>query len=221
MKKTLTICLLIGVFASACTIDPYTRQEKVSNAGAGAGIGAGVGAATGAAIGAIAGGGEGAWIGAAAGTAVGAGVGGGIGYYMDQQEAKLRQQLEGTGVSVQRQGEQIKLVMPGNITFATNSSQISPSFYPVLESVAQVFSEFDQSNVDVTGFTDSTGGFEHNQLLSEQRANNVAAYLINQGTSQSRIAARGMGERYPVAPNDTETGKAQNRRVEISIRPNA
>ena len=221
MNRIITICMFSMLFASGCTIDPYTREEKVSHAGAGAGIGAGVGAATGAAIGAIAGGGEGALIGAAAGTAVGAGVGGGIGYYMDQQEAKLRQQLEGTGVSVQRQGENIKLIMPGNITFATNSSEISSSFYPVLNSVAQILSQFDKSNVDVTGFTDSIGNFEPNQILSEQRANSVAAYLINQGLNQSRVAARGMGERYPIAPNDTEQGRAQNRRVEISIRPNS
>jgi len=213
MKKTITICLFSLLIFTGCAIDPYTGEERVSRTGAGAGIGA----VTGAAIGAIAGGGEGALIGAAAGTAVGAG----IGYYMDRQEAKLRQQLEGTGVRVQREGNKIRLIMPGNITFATNSSEINSPFYPILNSVALVLKEFDNSNLDITGFTDSTGSFELNQRLSENRANSVATYLINQGINQARIAARGMGERYPIASNDTEGGRTQNRRVEISIRPNS
>ncbi len=213
MKKTLTICLFSLLLFAGCAIDPYTGEERISRTGAGAGIGA----VTGAAIGALADGGKGALIGAAAGTAVG----GGIGYYMDRQEAKLRKQLEGTGVRVRREGDNIRLIMPGNITFATNSSDINSSFYPVLDSVALVLKEFDDSNLDITGFTDSTGGFELNQRLSENRANSVAVHLINQDTNQSRVAARGMGERYPVASNDTEAGRTQNRRVEISIRPNS
>lgn len=200
------------LFVIGCAIDPYTGEEKVSNTAAGAGLGA----AGGAIIGAIAGGGKGAAIGAAAGSVLGAGGG----YYMDRQEAKLRARLEGTGVRVQRQGNNLVLIMPGNITFATNSADINAGFYPVLDSVALVLNEFDNTSINVSGFTDSTGSFEYNQLLSERRANSTASYLVQRGVKPGRIQARGFGERYPIASNDTEAGRAQNRRVEITIRPN-
>ncbi len=210
MKKTLVLCLAI-LFASGCSIDPYTGEEKVSNTGKGAGIGA----ASGAVIGALAGGGKGAAIGAAAGATLG----GGIGYYMDRQEAKIRAQLEGTGVRVVREGDNIRLIMPGNITFATDSSNLSPSFFPVLDSIALVLKEFDKTSIDVAGYTDSTGSFEYNQKLSENRANSVTSYLISAGVSAGRIQTRGFGERYPIASNDSAMGRSQNRRVEIRIRP--
>lgn len=211
MNKVLGIFLAVALFGG-CAIDPYTGQEGVSNTGKGAIIGA----ASGAAIGAIAGKGKGALIGAAAGAAAGSG----IGYYMDVQEAKLRQRLEGTGVRVQRVGDNLKLIMPGNITFPTDSSNIRDDFYPVLDSVYLVLNEFRKTNLDVTGFTDSTGSFEYNQTLSERRANSVASYLIGQGVNSSRISARGLGERNAVASNSDSAGRAQNRRVELNIRPN-
>ncbi len=210
MKKIIGI-VLGAAFLSACAIDPYTGEEKVSNTGWGTGIGA----AAGAGIGALAGGGKGALIGAGAGAAVGAGVG----YYMDTQEAKIRARLEGTGVRVQRNGNDLKLIMPGNVTFATNASDITPNFYPVLDSVGIVLAEFDDTSIDVSGFTDSDGSDMYNQQLSERRANSVASYLVRTGVAATRIQARGLGERYSIAPNDSEIGRSQNRRVEINIRP--
>ncbi len=210
MKRILILSFAV-IFFAGCAIDPYTGEEKVSNTAKGAGIGA----AGGAIIGAIAGGGKGAAIGAAAGSVLGAGGG----YYMDRQEAKLRARLEGTGVRVQRQGDNLILIMPGNITFATDSSDINASFYPILDSVAIVLNEFDKTAINVSGYTDSTGGFEHNQLLSERRANSTASYLVQRGVNPNRIQARGFGERYPIASNDSAMGRAQNRRVEITIRP--
>ncbi|MGR9116889.1 MAG: YMGG-like glycine zipper-containing protein, partial [Gammaproteobacteria bacterium] len=161
MKKITGICLTAALL-SGCAIDPYTGEQKVSNTT----WGAGVGAASGAAIGALAGGGKGALIGAAAGTAVGAGTG----YYFDRQEAQLRARLEGTGVRIQRQGDNLNLIMPGNITFMTNSAEINSDFYPVLDSVGIVLKEFSDTSIDISGYTDSTGSFEHNQRLSEARA---------------------------------------------------
>ena len=210
MKK-ITIVILAAALSAGCAIDPYTGEEKVAKSGWGAGIGA----ASGAAIGALAGGGKGALIGAGAGAAVGAGVG----YYMDRQEAQLRQRLEGTGVRVQREGDNLNLIMPGNITFATDSAGINSSFYPVLDSVGIVLAEFKDTSIDISGYTDSTGADMYNQELSERRANSVASYIVRTGVEHGRIQSRGFGKRYPVAPNDTAMGRAQNRRVEISIRP--
>lgn len=212
MKKVSQVFAVTTVFLSACATDPYTGQEKVSNSGIGAGAGAAIGAASGALIG---GDGTGALIGAAAGAALG----GGIGLYMDRQEDQLRNRLQGTGVQVQRQGDNLKLIMPGNITFATDSADISANFFPVLDSVATVLAEFDDTSINISGYTDSTGSDMHNQILSESRANSVASYLVRSHVHHGRIQARGFGERYPIASNDTAVGRAQNRRVEISIRP--
>lgn len=211
--KTLPIISLSFALSltTGCAIDPYTGEEKVANTGWGTAIGA----AGGAAIGAAAGGGKGALIGAGAGAAVGAGVG----YYMDRQEAQLRARLEGTGVRVQRQGQDLKLIMPGNITFDIDSSSIQNHFQPVLDSVAITLNEFSDTSIDVAGFTDSTGSDQYNQELSERRANSVANYLANARVNHGRIQSRGFGERYPIATNETEMGRSQNRRVEISIRP--
>ena len=152
------------------------------------------------------------------GAVVGGATGGGIGYYMDQQEALLRQELEGTGVAVERVGDDIRLIMPGHITFQTNSYQIANNFYPVLGSVAKVLTKFDKTALSVDGFTDSTGSFEYNQTLSEKRAASVANTLTANGIAALRISTQGYGERYPVADNGTAAGRALNRRVEINIR---
>ena len=138
---------------------------------------------------------------------------------MDREDAKLRAQLQGTGVSVTRVGDQIILNMPGNVTFATNSHNISADFFDVLNSVALVLNEFDQTYVDVIGHTDSTGSLEHNQRLSERRADSVARYLKSQQVLPERILTRGMGPNSPVASNDTPEGRSLNRRVEIILTP--
>jgi len=138
---------------------------------------------------------------------------------MDREEAKLRAQLEGTGVSVTRNGDQIILNMPGNITFATDSADVSANFYPVLDSVVLVLQEFDQTYVDVLGHTDSTGSAAYNQTLSERRASSVAQYLISRQVLADRIITRGMGLNAPIADNSTPGGSALNRRVEIILTP--
>ncbi len=142
-----------------------------------------------------------------------------IGDYMDQQEAKLRRQLAGTDVTVTRIGETIILSMPGSATFASGSSSVDSEFFPVLESVAVVLDEFDQTYVDVIGHTDSKGSREYNQRLSEKRAQSVASYFESREVISERVMADGMGEANPIAPNDTRAGRAQNRRVEIKLKP--
>lgn len=199
------------VLAAGCTINPYTGEKEASNTAKGAGMGALAGAALGAAVGEE----EAVMTGAAAGAAIG----GGIGYYQDRQESKLRQQLQATGVRVKRVGNTIRLIMPGNVTFETDSSQLQPSFRPVLDSVVEVVTEFDQTLLEIKGYTDSTGSFAHNQKLSEDRAHSVADYFTNAGVARSRIRTTGYGERNPIASNDTAVGRAKNRRVEIDLQP--
>ena len=173
MKKLVTVAVL-AVLATGCqTLDPYTGEQKVGNTTKGAGIGAVAGAVLGAAVSSKGDRKKGLLTGAL----VGGAVGGGIGYYMDQQEALLRQELRGTGVSVERIGDTIRLVMPGNITFALDSDRIDRGFYPVLNSVAKVLVKFEKTEITVDGFTDSSGSFEYNQQLSERRAAQVGEYL--------------------------------------------
>ena len=154
---------------------------------------------------------------------VGAGVGGlagaGVGAYQDRQEAALRRELAGSGVDVVRNGDNITLNMPGNITFAFDSSNLQPQFYPVLDNVASTLNEYNQTVIEVAGHTDSVGSDSYNQQLSVQRANSVAAYLSSKGIMQQRMITVGAGETRPIASNDTEAGRAQNRRVEITIVP--
>jgi outer membrane protein OmpA-like peptidoglycan-associated protein len=180
--------------------------------------GAGYGAAAGAVIGLLTGGND-KFQAAMIGAAVGALAGGSVGYYMDKQEAKLRQQMAGTGVDVVRNGDNITLDMPGGVTFAFNSADLNAQFYPVLDKVAATLTEFDKSVIEVAGHTDSVGSAAYNQQLSERRANSVAAYLASRGVSQSRVVTIGAGKDHPIASNDTEEGRAQNRRVEITIVP--
>ncbi|ORE97191.1 OmpA family protein [Aurantimonas sp. 22II-16-19i] len=217
MMKKLALALALTAAFAGCTTDPYTGEQKISNTLGGAGIGAGVGALGGYVIGRATGtdAGRAALIGAGVGTLTG----GGIGLYMDNQEAKLRQQLRGTGVSVTRVGDRIILNMPSNITFPTDQASILPGFYQTLNSVALVLEEFDRSIVDVYGHTDSQGSDSYNLQLSQQRASSVSQYLASQGVNPRRLNTQGFGESRPVASNATEAGRAQNRRVEISISP--
>jgi len=217
LVKRILVVTVAAVTVSACeTIDPYTRETKTSSATKGALIGA----AAGAVVGLVSGDDsverrQRALIGAG----VGALAGGSIGYYMDRQEAKLRAELEGTGVSVARIGDNITLNMPGNVTFATDSSDLSPAFFDVLNSVATVLEEFDQTVIEVAGHTDSTGTDAYNQALSERRAGSVAQYLQSQDIMQQRMIVVGMGETRPVADNSTADGRQLNRRVEITMVP--
>jgi outer membrane protein OmpA-like peptidoglycan-associated protein len=201
----------------ACTtLDPYTREEKTASATKGAAIGA----AAGAVIGLISGDDaverrQRALIGAG----IGALAGGSVGYYMDRQEAELRAELEGTGVSVTRIGENITLNMPGNVTFALDSADLNPAFFDVLNSVAKVLDKYEKTVIEVAGHTDSTGSEEYNQRLSERRAASVARFLESQGVMSQRIITVGMGESRPIADNSTADGRAANRRVELTLVP--
>ncbi|MEM1090534.1 MAG: OmpA family protein [Pseudomonadota bacterium] len=202
--------------AACTTVNPYTREEQTAKATSGAAIGA----AAGAVVGLLSGDNsrerrKRALIGAG----VGALAGGSIGYYMDVQEAKLRQQLDGTGVSVTRNGNEILLNMPSNITFDVDRSDLRPDFAQVLNSVALVLDEYDQTLVEVTGHTDSTGTDSYNQLLSERRADAVGTYLMREGVMPRRVATAGYGEAYPIASNSTDRGRAANRRVELTLVP--
>jgi len=215
--RAFSLAVGFTVLVTGCqTLDPYTREEETSNATKGALIGAAAGAVVGLVSGddaverrqhalILAG--------------VGALAGGSIGYYMDRQEAQLRAELEGTGVSVTRIGDNITLNMPGNVTFATDSSDLSPAFFDVLASVGKVLGEYDQTVVEVAGHTDSTGSESHNQSLSERRATSVASYLQTQGVSNQRVMTVGMGELRPVADNTSSSGRQANRRVEITMVP--
>lgn len=216
MKKAILALAVTTMGLAGCmTYDPYTGEEKTSSATKGSIIGAIGGAAVGAATSSRSDRGKGALIGAAGGAAVG----GGIGYYMDRQEAQLRHRLEGTGVRVIRNGDQIELVMPGNITFDLNQTSIRSGFTSTLESVSLVLKEFDETIVQVEGHTDSSGADSYNQLLSERRAGSVRDFLLNQGIEPKRTRAVGYGERYPIASNDSASGREQNRRVELTLIP--
>lgn len=210
---TLALAATVSLALAGCqTTNPYTGEQEVNKTSKGAGIGAVGGAIAGAIFG-------GSRKSVLIGAGVGALAGAAVGNYMDREEAKLRAQLQNTGVSVTRVGDSIVLNMPGNVTFATNSSNISADFYPVLDSVALVINEFKQTYVDVIGHTDSTGAADYNQRLSEMRANSVAGYLRSQKVLPERILVQGMGENAPIASNDTPEGRALNRRVEIRLTP--
>jgi len=217
--RLITLSLASLITLSACsTYDPYTGEKKATNASKGAGIGAGSALVLSylanrkksskernkrmlrdAGIGAIA--------------------GGGVGYYMDTQEAKLRKQLRGTGVSVKRDGENINLIMPGNVTFKTNGQDLNQTFHPVLDSVALVVKEYNKTQIIIAGYTDSVGSNSYNQTLSERRASSVTDYLIGKKVKAARFESVGFGEKNPVATNKTQQGRALNRRVEITLLP--
>jgi outer membrane protein OmpA-like peptidoglycan-associated protein len=220
MKKLIIAIMTASLLlVSGCqTYDAYTGEQKTSNTAKGAGIGAGVGVVLAyltnrkssskkrkkrmlqaAGIGAIA--------------------GGGVGYYMDSQEAKLRKQLRSTGVSVERDGDNINLIMPGNITFQTGNHNLNPGFYEVLDSVILVLNEFDKTIIVVAGHTDSKGSNEYNQGLSERRANAVSEHLLTKQVAEARIETVGFGEDHPIADNGTDAGRSSNRRVELSLIP--
>ncbi len=220
MKK-FSLCLLAlsAILLSGCeTFNPYTGEKEVSNTAKGAGIGAGIGAVL-------------AYLGnkdedsktkqkrVLQGAGIGAIAGGGVGYYMDTQEAKLRKQLRNSGVSVVREGDNINLVMPGNITFVSGSDDLNQDFYEVLDSVVLVLLEFDKTLIVIAGHTDSVGSDKDNQRLSRRRAYSVTDYLLQSGVTEARVDPIGFGEKLPIADNATAEGRALNRRVELSLVP--
>lgn len=208
----------LSLMIAGCTTNPYTGERQGSKTG----YGAAIGAASAGALGYILASDKGrhnkrntALI--AAG--VGAIAGGGVGYYMDRQEAKVREQLQGTGVGVTRVGDNLILNMPGNITFAFGRDEINSGFYGVLNSVVQVLKEYDKTQIEVAGHTDSVGSDEANLALSQRRARSVADYLASQGVAPIRIQTIGYGEARPLASNDTDQGRQANRRVELVLIP--
>jgi outer membrane protein OmpA-like peptidoglycan-associated protein len=210
LAATLTAFLLAGCASIEQTATSPDREKTRKGAGYGAAAGAVVGLLTA---------GNDPFKSAMIGAAAGALVGGSVGYYQDKQEAKLRQQLAGSGVDVVRKGDNITLDMPGNVTFAHDSASLNAEFHTVLNKVAETLREYDKTVIEVAGHTDSTGSDQYNQQLSERRANSVAQYLSAQGVPASRMVTVGAGEVHPVASNDTPEGRAQNRRVEITIVP--
>ena len=209
MKKTLLTITALSFLTAACATDPYTGESKVSKTAWGAGIGTVVGAGAGALIG----GEKGALIGAG----VGAGVGAATGGYMDLQARELRQQLQGTGVQVQEIDGQVRLIMPGNITFDTDKTDVKQSFRPVLDSIAKVLAKYNKTSVQIIGHTDNVGARDYNMQLSLKRAQTVGQYLALRGVTESRIGAYGAGPDQPIASNANEAGRSQNRRVEIGL----
>ena len=216
VSKSALVAMLALSVAGCYTYDPYTGEKKVSDTTKGAGIGA----AAGAVVGLLTGGDAAAHRkNALIAAGVGALAGGAIGNYMDRQEANLRHDLAGTGVSVTRIGDNITLNMPGNITFKSDSAELDPSFYKVLNSVNVVVKKYNKTVVEVAGHTDSTGAADYNQKLSERRANSVAQYLETQGLANNRVVTVGAGESKPVADNATPEGRQANRRVELTLTP--
>lgn len=217
MRKTIILLGAIALVAAGCTTNPYTGERRASRTVTSGAGGAAAGAAAGAIVGAVVGGnaGKGAAIGAASGAAIGVG----IGVYQDRQQAKLRERLANSGVSVTRNGDNIYLNMPSDITFAVNQSDINPGFYETLNSVSLVLKEFDKTTVSVYGHADSTGPEDYNMALSQRRAQSVSSYLASQGVAPGRLQAIGFGESRPIADNGTESGRSLNRRVEIVIDP--
>ena len=203
------------VLSTGCAPVQESVRENPNTA-----AGVGIGAVGGALIGsAVAGSGrrtEAAVIGAV----VGGLAGGMIGNRMDEQERALRQQMANTNVDVERRGDNIVLVFPDNITFATGSSQVKPEFMSALDSVAQSLQQYPDTHIQVAGFTDNVGSPSSNQRLSEDRAFRVRDYLSTRGVAVQRMSVIGYGASRPIASNDTAAGRAQNRRVEITILPN-
>jgi len=206
--RTAVAATSLLVLAACTTTNPYTGEQQTSRAvtyGAVGGVVCGLVGATGNSR-------------RARNAALGCGaIGAGIGAYMDAQEAELREQLQGTGVQVRRNGDQLDLIMPGNITFNTNEYSIRPDFFPVLDSVSQILYKYVDTRLMVTGHTDSTGARDYNYGLSDRRASSVANYMATRGVDQNRLITQGMGPDRPVTSNDSESGRSMNRRVELQI----
>lgn len=214
-KRNVLIALITGAVVltgcetlqDAATSPDYSKTRR----------GAAYGAAAGAAVGLLTKGDK--LKNAMIGAAVGGIAGGAIGNYQDRQERKLREDLAGTGVDVVRKEDNLTLNMPGNITFASESADLNANLLPILDQVSNTLVEYGDTIIEVAGHTDSNGTSEYNQALSDRRAKSVADYLTTRGVAQSRLIVVGAGEDHPISTNDTEEGRAQNRRVELTIVP--
>ncbi|VWX53612.1 OmpA family protein [Novosphingobium sp. 9U] len=207
---TSAAAVLSLITVSACVTDPNTGERKVSRTAIGGVGGAGLGYLLGSVIG-----GKTARI---LGAGIGGVAGGAIGYQKDKQIRELRESTAGSGIDVSDNGDGILLNLP-DVTFAVDSTEISPAFQASLDKVAQSMVQYPDSLIDVYGHTDSTGSDAYNLDLSKRRADAVARYLISRGVSSARIQTQGMGESYRVADNATAEGRAKNRRVEVKITP--
>lgn len=207
MRRIFAVILSTSLLAACQQGAGYQQNQKTYQ-------GAGAGAAIGAALGSM----ESSEY-AAGGAALGALAGGAIGQYMDRQEDAMRQQMQGTGVEVRRQGNDIMLNMPNSITFGFDSSVVRSEFNGTVNNMANILNQYPQTKIDVIGYTDSKGTDAYNQNLSEERAQSVANKLRDYGVASNRLMVLGRGESMPVASNDTDAGRAQNRRVEIKISP--
>ena len=214
--KLVLVAVATGLLSTtaACVTDPNTGERRVSRAA----IGAVGGAVGGYLLGDLVGGRRDRTE-RIIGTGIGALAGGAVGAYMDRQEQELRRQTAGSGVEIERRGDELVLTMPSGITFAFDRYDVQPQFRPTLDRVAEVLGDYPQTMIDIYGHTDSVGADAYNQTLSENRARAVADYLSMQGVNKVRMATLGYGETQPIADNGTESGRAANRRVEIRIVP--
>ena len=210
MRNTLMVAALAsGLALSGCTTDPNTGQQRLNKTA----IGTLAGAAGGAAISKATGGDK-----TGRDAAIGAALGAGVGYYMERQAKQLEQQMAGTGVTVTpNPNGNIDLVMPGNITFAFDSASLNPSFRPTLDKLAATMNEYNQNTVTIAGHTDSVGNPSYNMNLSRDRANSVRNYLVSRGVASNRINVLAYGQTRPIADNNSDYGRQQNRRVELTV----
>ena len=211
MRNTLMIAAVAsGLALSGCTTDPNTGQQRLNKTA----LGTLVGAAGSATISKATGGDK-----TGRDAAIGAALGAGVGYYMERQAKQLEQQMAGTGVSVEQNPTtgNIDLVMPGSITFAFDDATLNSSFKPTLSKLAQTMNQYNKTTVNIAGHTDSTGSASYNMGLSRDRAYSVANYLTAQGVASNRINVIAYGQTRPIASNNTESGRQQNRRVELTI----
>jgi len=217
MKKSRLIVASLAVLSlvtvTACVTDPNTGERKVSRTAIGGVGGAGLGYLLGGLIG-----GKTARI---VGAGIGGVAGGVVGYKMDQQIKELKESTAGSGIDVTEtpDGQSILVNLPNGVTFAVDSTTITPTFQGTLDQVATSLTKYPDSLIDVMGHTDSTGADAYNLDLSKRRAEAVGNYLTLRGVTRARIATIGYGEQYPVADNATEQGRSLNRRVEIRITP--
>ncbi len=210
-KASIAVALCASLFVSSC---------NMSNTGKGALIGTGGGGAVGAGIGALIGGGKGAAIGAGVGAAVGAGAGALIGNKMDKQQKKLQEELANAKVeqATDSNGLQaIRVTFDGGILFPTGKWVINKGAQAELKQFAASLQQNPLTDVKIIGYTDNTGSMQANQKVSTNRADAVKTFLYNNGVANSRMDAEGLPMQDYVASNDTEAGRAQNRRVEIFI----